>query len=831
MNTYVGIDLGTTNSAICSYDGEDIALYKSPEQTDVTPSAIFLDRRGNRYVGLRAYNAAARDPENAATLFKRLMGTSTPINLPAVKVVMTPEQCSSEILKTLFGYLPESIRNDPEVGTVITVPAAFNQMQKDATLKAAESAGIGKVALMQEPVAAVMSVMRKRKGDGIFLVFDIGGGTLDIAIAQSIGGRVSLLGQGGIPMCGGRDFDRLLVDNVVTPWLAQNFDLPEGFTCLPEYKRLRRMAEFAAEKAKIELSTRDEAIVSASESELATKDGAGSEIYIDCPVTRNTFDILIADRVKEAIGAAQDAIGKAGLSAHDIERIVFVGGPSQYKPLRDKVAYEMGISASTDVNPMTAVAEGAAVFAESIDWSSLNRSRKSSRGSVAAGGTLGITLSFVSRTPESKGKLAIKIGGAALPGSAFQVDSLDSGWSSGRMELKSGATVDLPLSKAGDNAFKIFVFDPSGGSIPISQDRIVISRTAATVDAIPASHSIGIEVRDRIGGATVLDYLVKEGESLPKKGQKHYKAAESVRAGTSDSLNFKLYEGPIEHPVSENRYVGVFKVTGNDFSDGVIPAGTEIICDYEILDSGTISLEVSVPLIGGRFNSGRNFYSRKEGEVDFTKAAKLVRKDAERVQEQLDAIASRVDDPALAEVREKLERALSIAPTESNPETAKQAMDDVQKAKESLAKARKSNQAVIRKMDLDSAVAFFNGQVRQFAKPAEAASFDTLVKTAERAIQNASSEFDSYLGDLRGKNFSILWRQDWFVADRFNWYVDDAHLFADANVHEALVAEGRKAMDRNDVELLRAVVQQMDMNRISSPDAGDFLAKSNLVRG
>ena len=310
-----------------------------------------------------------------------------------------------------------------------------------------------------------------------------------------------------------------------------------------------------------------------------------------------------------------------------------------------------------------------------------------------------------------------------------------------------------------------------------------------------------------------------------------YKAGESIRAGTTDSLNFKLYEGPIEHPVSENRYVGLFKVAGNDFSDGVIPAGTDIICDYEILDSGTISLEVSVPLIGGSFKPRGNFYSRKEGEFDFTKAAKLVRKDAERVQEQLEDIASRVDDPALAEVREKLERALSIAPTETNPETAKQAMDDVQKAKESLAKARKANQAVIRTMDLDSAVAFFNGHVRQFAKPAEATSFDALVKTAERAIQSASSEFDSYLRDIRGRNFSILWRQDWFVADRFNWYVEDANLFADANVHAALVAEGRKAMERNDVEALRAVVEHMDENRISSPDADDFLAKSNLVRG
>jgi molecular chaperone DnaK len=96
---------------------------------------------------------------------------------------------------------------------------------------------------MQEPVAAVMSVMRKRRSDGIFLVYDIGGGTLDVAIAQSIGGRVSLLGQGGIPMCGGRDFDRILVDNIVVPWLFESFDLAQDFASQPDYKRLRLRAD------------------------------------------------------------------------------------------------------------------------------------------------------------------------------------------------------------------------------------------------------------------------------------------------------------------------------------------------------------------------------------------------------------------------------------------------------------------------------------------------------------------------------------------------------------------------------------------------------------
>ena len=239
---YIGIDLGTTNSAICSYDGEVVQLYKSPEQHDVTPSAIFIDRRGNKYVGSRAYNNAARNPDNAATLFKRLMGTSTPIKLPAVDVVLTPEDCSAEILRVLFGYLPEEIRGNGDTGTVITVPAAFNQMQKDATMSAADSAGIGQVALMQEPVAAVMSVMQQRKSDGIFVVYDIGGGTLDVAIAESIAGRVNLLAHGGIAMCGGRDFDRVLFDSVIKPWLFENFSLPDDIAVNAKYKSLLRMA-------------------------------------------------------------------------------------------------------------------------------------------------------------------------------------------------------------------------------------------------------------------------------------------------------------------------------------------------------------------------------------------------------------------------------------------------------------------------------------------------------------------------------------------------------------------------------------------------------------
>jgi hypothetical protein len=137
----------------------------------VTPSVIFIDRRSNKYVGSRAHNNAAGNPDNPAVLFKRLMGTSTPVKLPAVNLTMTPEECFAEVLRTLFGYLPEEIRADGDTGTVITVPAAFNQMQKDATMAATDAAGPGRVALrifQCEPAGALLlessSCLESRRG-------------------------------------------------------------------------------------------------------------------------------------------------------------------------------------------------------------------------------------------------------------------------------------------------------------------------------------------------------------------------------------------------------------------------------------------------------------------------------------------------------------------------------------------------------------------------------------------------------------------------------------------------------------------------------------------
>jgi molecular chaperone DnaK len=831
MKHYVGIDLGTTNSAICSFEGETTKLYKSPEQNDVTPSAIFFDKRGNKYLGTLAYNNAARNPDNAAVLFKRLMGTSTPIKLPAVNKTMTPEECSAEILRVLFGYLPEEIRNTPETGTVITVPAAFNQMQKDATMSAADMASIGKVALMQEPVAAVMSVMRQRKGDGVFLVYDLGGGTLDIAIAQSIAGRVSLLAHGGIAMCGGRDFDRLLLDNVVKPWLLSTFDLPDDFVAVSQFKPLVRLATWAAEKAKIALSATEEAVIGLPETELGIRDLAGEEIYLDIPIQRSMLDALIAPKVAESIQAARETMEKTGLSPTDIERVMFVGGPTHYKPLRDKVAFELGIDPGTDVNPMTAVAEGAAVFAESIDWTSHRRGRKSARGTISIGGKLDVAFAFIARTPAFKAKIAVKLGRAAVPGAEFQIDSLDTGWSSGRVTLKDGATVEVTLSRPGENTFKVFVFDAAGGPIALENNKLLITRTAVTIDAIPSSSSIGIEVLDKLGGRPVMEYLVREGDPLPKKCKKIFKASESLRAGGPGAIYFKVWEGEIEDPVTDNRFVGMLSITGADFDEGVISAGAELVCEYEVLDSGNVLLEVSVPSIGGTFRSERNFYSRQEGQIDFTSAARQIVEDANLMRDRVESVTAKVDNPKLEQAHEKLDQAVAIQQGESDPETCKQAMDNVLDAKKLLAQVRKEHLKEIRQLDLDRCVEYFHQEVRQYARPTEASSFDNLARTAQRAIESNSTDFENHLDQLRSKNFHILWRQDWFVVNRFRWLAEDAYLFPDKHRHAELVVIGQEALRADDMQKLHQVVVELDALRIGSGSDDDLLAAANIIRG
>ena len=700
---------------------------------------------------------------------------------------------------------------------MITVPAAFTQMQKDATMQAATMAGIGKVALMQEPVAAVMSVMRTRKTDAMFLIYDI-------AVAESIGGRVSLLAHGGIPMWGGRDFDRSLVDNVVRPWLHEHFDLPEDFSANPTFKSLNRLAAWATERAKIELSSLEETVIRLDEIDSRTQDSSGNEIYLDIPLHRDSYTPLIVDRVNETIDAARESLSGAGLTPHDLECIVWVGGPTWYKPLRDQVARELGIRGDLAVDSMTAVAEGASLFAESIDWSSQSRTRKDIRGQISSQGELNLTFRYIARTPTDTAQIGVQLEGQAAPGSEFQINSLDTGATSGRLRLTHGVTVEVALANDGDNTFRVLAFDGVGEPIALEQNEIVITKTAAVVDAIPASHSIALEVLNKRGGQSERLDLVHEGDSLPKKDKVVVEAGESLKAGSSDALNFKLYEGEIRDPITDNRYIGAIKITGKDFDYGVIPVGAALECDYEIRDSEHLYIEVSVPSIGATFSSAHNFYSSEEGKTDFSSVSdrKIIADEVEETMHRIDEINEVVDDTKLEQAKQKLVSAAELNLNEADVENVQEANERVLEAKRLLAQVREKHLKEFRQAELMSVVTSFE-HVRQYARTAEAAEFDKLTETAQRTIDNNDDGFEEYLNELSGKNFDLWWRQPWFIIEQFKRFASSPEQFANQDRFEELVTIGSQFLpehlgpdgggpgfiDPDKIKSLRPIVAEM----------------------
>jgi molecular chaperone DnaK len=354
---YLGIDLGTSNFAIVGNDGGELRIFKTTDGYDVLPSAIMIDRRGAMFVGKRAYEQDAFSPESVAKKFKRLMGTTSPITFKGAGRTMTPEQASSEIIKALLVQAEIAIGDLSVEGAVITITAAFNQMQSEATMRAGRDAGMKEFGLLQEPIAAAMASIadRQRRNqslrDGQFLVYDLGGGTFDAAIVQSVRGTVNIIGHSGVNMLGGTDFDRTIVNTIVRPWLLDHFDLPQDFQKNPIYQRVLHIAAFFVEKAKIELSTQPTSTIFADENQLRAQDRGQKEIYLDIPLNRSQVEMLVVDQIDRTVDVCRKLLTESGYEPSDIDRIVFIGGPTRMPIVRERVPSQLGIFRQLGLRP------------------------------------------------------------------------------------------------------------------------------------------------------------------------------------------------------------------------------------------------------------------------------------------------------------------------------------------------------------------------------------------------------------------------------------------------------------------------------------------------
>ena len=347
MSKIIGIDLGTTNSCVAVLEGGSATVIPNPEGNRTTPSVVAF-KKGERIVGDAAKRQAITNP-NTKSSIKRLMGTSEKTKLEDKEY--TPEEISAMILSYMKDYA-EKYLGEKVDRAVITVPAYFNDAQRQATKNAGKIAGLNVERIINEPTAAALAYgLDKQDKTQTILVYDLGGGTFDVSILELGDGVFEVKSTAGNNKLGGDDFDNRLMD-----YLIEEFKKENGVDLSKDKMAMQRLKEIA-EKAKKDLSSMTTTQVSApfiSQSE----DGP---LHLDMSLTRAKFEDLIRDLVESTLKPVRDALRDAKMSASDIDKVIFVGGSTRIPMVYDLVKKELGKEPSREVNPDEVVAMGAAI--------------------------------------------------------------------------------------------------------------------------------------------------------------------------------------------------------------------------------------------------------------------------------------------------------------------------------------------------------------------------------------------------------------------------------------------------------------------------------------
>ncbi|MGB4101484.1 MAG: Hsp70 family protein [Alphaproteobacteria bacterium] len=873
---YLGIDLGTSNSVIAGIVDGEVKVFRPVDGGDVLPSVIYFDKRGLRLYGRRAYDQAMLQPDAVAMGFKRLMGTSTPIQIPALGLTLTPEECTAEILRQLLGQAATETGNEQIHGAVVTIPAAFNQLQREATMRAATLAGLSNVTLLQEPVAAAMSALGTQRRSGQYLIYDLGGGTFDLALVDAVEGRINVVAHQGINMLGGRDFDRMLVNEIVRPWLITNFDMPDNFQRDPQYHRLIRIAHLAAEKAKIDLSTLEQATIFASDDEVRLVDNSGTDIFIEVTVTRKQYEDLIREPIMQTIDLARQVMEENNYKHEDIDKLIFIGGPSRTPLIRAMVATELGVQTDLKVDPLTSVAIGAVHYATVHDWGGLapqpgiiksDKPEAASDHEEAAAddvededdnrGTTKVTAS-ASPSPEENRKPSpiVAAKSAETPPveldyttptadqevtvylhaignlgevASLQVEAAD-GWASDFVEIKADAEVVVPVRKLGANDYNVRYYDARDRLLDMYEQKFTVTRSDTPMPKIRATHSIAVKALDHLRGqSNVLVSIIEKGATLPVRGKMQFRSARELVAGSSAYVSFELFQVEYPERIELNLCVGVFRIAGSDLpARYTVKAGDDIVFNWKMLESGILQATVTLPQADGKVAielHAPRFYSPQAGEMSFDaekggQFAGAVLRQAEEEWGDLMAALGPEAGKELDVLRLRISDQKEILQEAGqDSELIRKVSEESRLVRQDIARFGKKYRSQMMQRQLGKLVAIFNRLARGQAEKIEVERFEGFADKVQKIIDDGAPEAfadaDRFFAEMRDIFFAAAWRDDTYVTMWFDRLQKELYLFPDQVEFNRLIQDGNVKRSAKDLKALRKIVAQLLDARIA----------------
>jgi molecular chaperone DnaK len=804
-----GIDLGTTNSTVALLVGTTPEVIPNKDGSLLTPSALWFDKRGKMYVGREARARHIDDEDNAAVEFKLRMGQQWQKAFQRNGRKMLPEEMSAEVLKSLKTDVHMSKGEDLKAA-VVTVPAAFELPQCEATRRAAELAGFVLSPLLQEPVAAALAYGFQSAANKVFwLVYDFGGGTFDAAVIQVRDGVIQVVNHAGDNYLGGKNIDWDIVEKLLIPKLTGERRLA-GFTRNnPRWRAAIAKLKYHAEEAKIQVSRTQQPAEIWIEG--LCQDDQGESIDFAYELQPTEMQRIIDPWVSQSVNLCKKALQEKGLSGQDIEKVIVVGGSSLFPWLRERVAGELETKLDFSVDPITVVARGAAVFA--------GAQRLDAEQGPMAAGTYKIQLEcdpVGSETDPMVGGRITPPPGASITGLVVEIIEQRSQWHSGAVRVPSNGTfmTEVHAEKGRKCEFQIVLTDARGTRLACSPDRFAYT-VGMVITSPPLTHNLGIAMSNNKP-----KWFFRKGDALPARSTEVLYAAVPLRKSQPDGdeniIRIPIIEGTNDQRADRNHQIGKLEIT---VSDGRVrrdvPVGSEVEVSIALDESRTKTVKVFIPILDEVFDDviwlGYENRSPDELQTELHAEVRRLNELRRRAQSLNDhkaivAMATVENEQIVDQVTRKVAAAQGDA--EACGEADKKlldlraAVDSVEDALEWPALVRAAQEQLESTREV----------IEAHGEPEEKERLAGLGANIRKAIAEERIELlRTMTEDVRDLYWRVTVRQPEFWVGYFQYLEEQKAHMSDQVAAERLLAQGRRAMQMEpfDFEALKAAVRQL----------------------